>query len=281
MIAAVQKDGELLRDIASRRPDVGRFDLWWLGQSGFLLAWNGKHVLFDPYLSDSLSRKYAGTDKPHERMSELAVDPGRLVMVDVVTSSHNHTDHLDGETLGALAGANPRMKMVLPWANFGVARERVSGVEFVGMDEGSVAQVGEFRFHGISAAHNELARDGEGRCEYLGYVVEFGRFAVYHSGDTLWHGTLVKQLLEFELDVVMVPINGNRPERRVAGNLNGTEAAALARAVGARLAVPHHFHMFRFNTEEPDEFVEACGRLGQDCRVLGCGERMELGAGDW
>ena len=116
MIAAVQKGGDLFKDIASRRPDAGRFDLWWLGQSGFLVAWNGKHLLFDPYLSDSLSVKYAETDKPHVRMTEQVVDPARLVMVDVVTSSHNHTDHLDGETLGALAGSNPRMKLVLPWA---------------------------------------------------------------------------------------------------------------------------------------------------------------------
>lgn len=280
MISAIQKDGDLLRDIASRRPEVGKFDLWWLGQSGFLVAWNGKHLLFDPYLSDSLSRKYAETDKPHVRMTERVVDPAKLIMVDVATSSHNHTDHLDAETLGALSRANPKMKLVLPWANFGFARERLGGdaPEFVGLDEGTTAQVGEFRFHGISAAHNEVERDDEERCKFLGFVVEFGPFAIYHSGDTLWHPTLVKQLVDFDLDLALVPINGNKPERRVAGNLNGTEAAALARAANAGIAVPHHFHMFEFNTEEPDEFVSACGRLEQECRVLGGGERMTVGA---
>ncbi|MCI0446120.1 MBL fold metallo-hydrolase, partial [bacterium] len=33
-------------------------DIWWLGQSGFLLLWNGHSLLFDPYLSDSLTAKY-------------------------------------------------------------------------------------------------------------------------------------------------------------------------------------------------------------------------------
>jgi hypothetical protein len=32
--------------------------------------------------------------------------------------------------------------------------------------------------------------------------------------------------------------------------------------------------MFTFNTETPDEFVNACRRLSQPCRVLRCGERV-------
>jgi L-ascorbate metabolism protein UlaG (beta-lactamase superfamily) len=62
----------------------------------------------------------------------------------------------------------------------------------------------------------------------------------------------------------------------VAGNLNGAEAAALAKAIGARLAIPHHFDMFAFNTDTPEEFVRVCGQLGQPCQVLRGGERAEI-----
>jgi L-ascorbate metabolism protein UlaG (beta-lactamase superfamily) len=96
---------------------------------------------------------------------------------------------------------------------------------------------------------------------------------VYHSGDTLWHDGLVGALRAASPDIVLVPINGNLPERRVAGNLNGTEAAALARACGARLAVPHHFDLFEFNTASPDEFASACLRLSQPNKILSGGER--------
>jgi L-ascorbate metabolism protein UlaG (beta-lactamase superfamily) len=75
---------------------------------------------------------------------------------------------------------------------------------------------------------------------------------------------------------MLLPINGNVPERRVAGNLNGTEAAALAKACGARMVVPCHYEMFEFNTVTPEEFVFACERLGQSHRVMGCGERLTL-----
>ena len=64
--------------LADVRAAPGPLDLWWLGQSGFLVAWEGRHLLLDPYLSDSLTRKYADTDKPHVRMTERVVDPARL-----------------------------------------------------------------------------------------------------------------------------------------------------------------------------------------------------------
>jgi L-ascorbate metabolism protein UlaG (beta-lactamase superfamily) len=59
----------------------------------------------------------------------------------------------------------------------------------------------------------------------------------------------------------------------VAGNLDGREAATLARAIGARLVIPCHYDMFEFNTASPDEFVATCEKLAQHCCVLRCGER--------
>lgn len=280
LIPAFQKDDALLADIAGANGSENRIHLWWLGQSGFLLEWAGRHLLFDPYLSDSLTEKYAATGKPHVRMSERVIDPARLNMVDVVASSHNHTDHLDAATLVPLARANPGMKMVLPLANVEFARARLGAgaPAMTGIDARTSAEVDGFHFTGVAAAHNDIARDAEGRCLFLGFIVRFGPFCVYHSGDTLWHDGLIESLRSTRLDVVMVPINGNRPERRVAGNLNGTEAAALAKAVHARLAVPHHFDMFEFNTESPLEFVGACERLAQPFAVLRGGQRLTVPA---
>jgi len=280
LIPAFQKDDALLTDIAGADRSGKCFHLWWLGQSGFLLQWFGRHLLFDPYLSDSLSEKYAATDKPHVRLSERVIDPSRLNMVDVVSSSHNHTDHLDAATLIPLAHANHGLRMVLPAANVDFARARLGSAApgMIGVDDGIVAEAAGFHFTGVAAAHNEVARDDEGRCLFLGFIVRFGPFCVYHSGDTLWHDGLVEALRAARPDVVMVPINGNRPGRRVAGNLNGTEAAALAKAAHARLAVPHHFDMFAFNTESPAEFMEVCERLQQRATVLRGGQRLTFPA---
>jgi hypothetical protein len=61
MIAAALKGEALLADIRTASRNDHQFRLWWLGQSGFLLQWKGEHLLFDPYLSDSLTKKYAAT----------------------------------------------------------------------------------------------------------------------------------------------------------------------------------------------------------------------------
>src|SRR6185295_14731400 len=109
MIKPFLQDDEFLADVAEARLEPEHLYLWWLGQSGFLIQWQGQHLLLDPYLSDSLTHKYAATEKPHVRMTERVVAPERLNFIQVVTSSHNHTDHLDKETLGPLLRVNPRL----------------------------------------------------------------------------------------------------------------------------------------------------------------------------
>ncbi len=278
MIPSFQKDETLLADIRSTRGESTGFRLWWLGQSGFLLQWRGRHLLFDPYLSDSLTRKYADTDKPHVRMSERAFDPSGLDFIDVVTSSHNHTDHLDAETLRPILAANPGTQLVIPEANRAFVAERLGCAEDfpVGMNDTFVKDIAGFRFHGIPAAHNTVERDNLGQCKCMGYVVEFGGYRVYHSGDTLWYDGLEDLLLPFAVDVAMLPINGNRPERRVAGNLNAEEAARLGKDIGAGCVIPHHYHLFAFNTEDPEHFVQQAERQGTPYRVLRIGEKYSL-----
>src|SRR3954451_18933713 len=133
MIRPLQSGDELLADV--RAADPAALHLWWLGQSGFLVAWEGRHLLLDPYLSDSLTRKYAGTDKPHERMTELVVEPAALGFADVVTASHAHTDHLDPDTLRALAG----VPVVAPAAHRALVTERAGG-EPVAIDDGETVE---------------------------------------------------------------------------------------------------------------------------------------------
>jgi len=279
VIEPLLKDDAFLADVA--RPAGARDELriWWLGQSGFLVRHGGSLLLLDPYLSDSLTRKYERTDKRHVRMTARVIAPERLSGISVVTSSHNHTDHLDAETLNPLRTANPQMEFVIPEANRAFVAARLGCEESwpIGMDDATSAVVAGWRFTGIAAAHNTIETDEAGRHRFLGYVVRRGPWTLWHSGDTLLYPGLAERLADFAVDVALVPINGNQPERRVAGNLDGREAAQIAHDIGARVAVPHHFEMFEFNTADPRElFVPECERLGQPHRVLRAGEGIAL-----
>src|SRR2546421_13122207 len=107
MIRPILQDDDFLEDVENAAQDLQDLHLWWLGQSGFLVQWQGRHLLLDPYLSDSLTIKYAATDKPHVRMTERVIEPERLTFIDVVASTHDHTDHFDPDTLRPLLAANP------------------------------------------------------------------------------------------------------------------------------------------------------------------------------
>ncbi len=273
MIRPVQSHAELLADIQASNQRDGGFRLWWLGQSGYLLQWEGVHILLDPYLSDSLTKKYAATDKPHIRMTELVVDPAELYFVDIVTSSHNHTDHLDAETLQPLFTRKaPSLPcFVVPEVNRSFAAERAGVPETIptGLREGQTIELCGVRFTAVLSAHEEVGP------QYLGYVLRFGPWSVYHSGDTILYDGMVEALKPFSVDVALLPINGRGPERRVSGNLWGREAAWLAQQIDAKLVIPCHYEMFTFNTATTDEFMAECHSLGQPFLVLQCGEKMQ------
>ncbi|MDB5322292.1 MAG: hypothetical protein JWN40_3923 [Phycisphaerales bacterium] len=287
MIQPALKDDAFLADVAGGQAEMGSsFRLWWLGQSGFLLQYRGQHLLFDPYLSNSLTRKYEGSDKPHVRRSERVVAPERLDFVDVITSTHNHTDHLDADTLvpmiraiqarvdrvlGASNADELFPTIVLAEANQPFAAERLAHASplYQSMNAWDRAEHRPFSFTAVPAAHDQLTLDEQGRNVYLGFVVKVGPCVVYHSGDTVVYDGMAESLRPFSIDVALLPINGK------VGNMSGRDAARLAKDIGARVVIPCHYDMFEFNTADPaDEFIPECERIGQAYRVLQQGERF-------
>ena len=142
----------------------------------------------------------------------------------------------------------------------------------IGLSDGESVEVEGFKIYGVPAAHNTIERDENGKLKFMGFVAEFGGYKVYHSGDTLWYDGIVETLKPFQVDVAFLPINGNKPERRVAGNLNYKEAVQLSKEINAKLNIPHHDNPFDFNTEYPQNFIQEADREEIVFRVLGIGE---------
>ncbi len=278
MIRPVLMNEEFLEDVRAASAEPDRLHLWWLGQSGFLLQFHGIHVLVDPYLSDSLTRKYAATDTPHERMTERLVAPEALDFIDIATSSHNHTDHLDGETLGALLAANPGLVILVSEANreFAAQRLQLPAERLTGIPADRAVKVNGLTFTAVPSAHEKLETDASGSARYIGLVIQAGPLTVYHSGDTVRYPGMHELLRQYQIDLALLPINGRDPSRGVAGNLSGVEAAQLAHDSQIKLVIPCHYEMFAFNTASPDEFIRQAKRLDQPYRVLKCGERFSL-----
>jgi L-ascorbate metabolism protein UlaG (beta-lactamase superfamily) len=228
---------------------------YWLGQAGFVLEMGGRRLVVDPYLSDSLAEKYGGTARPHIRMMPPPILPESLDRVDLVISTHAHTDHMDPGTLPPLLKANPRAKLVVPSAVRQQALERsgVAAERLILIDAGQVIEP----FFGLSitatrAAHETLETDGKGHHRFLGYVFKVAGIHIWHSGDCIPFDGLVDEVAPHAPDIALLPVNGRRPElsdNGVPGNFMIGEAISIAGAIGASHLVAHHYGLFDFNTE--------------------------------
>lgn len=281
MIKALRKDQALLDDILQQE-DSSELYCWWLGQSGFLVQYQGKRLLLDPYLSNSLTLKYASTDKPHERISELVIDPAKLPRIDLVTSSHNHTDHLDAATLKPILENSPACKLIIPEANRDFVAERlhIEKTLPIGLNDGETYQDETFKITAIPAAHNTIDRNESGQCHYLGYFITVGGIRIYHSGDTLYYAEMEKLICDFAPHVALLPINGNLASRKVAGNLNAEESVDLAKSCNIPYVIPCHYDLFAFNTADVNEFINIAKAKQQGYVVLNLGGKWtgkELG----
>ena len=243
-------------------------DLGWLGQAGFLVQAASQSILIDPYLSDSLAKKYRGREFAHERLmpAPIALDElGGIGPIDAVLCTHRHSDHMDPETLSAIAASHPRCCFVMPAAEtdhalaLGLPLERVLPI-----DAGDTVALGDaFTVTAIPAAHESLEQDAAGRHRFLGYVISMESLMLYHSGDTVVYPGLAATLAGQTIDCALLPVNGRdayRASRGVPGNMTAGEAVDLCNAAGIPLLVPHHFGMFAFNTASPAdlELLRGC-----------------------
>lgn len=276
MIQAALSGVEFLADVEGAPGSPDLVHLWWLGQAGFLVAWNGVRVVIDPYLSDSLTRKYAQTATPHVRMTERVVAPEELRFVDGVLATHHHSDHLDPETLAPLMAAATGATLIVPAAHAELARRRaaVAAERVSAIEDGECRSVGAIQVEAVPAAHESVQRDVRGHLLHLGYVLTCGPFRIYHAGDTVAFPGQARRV--GEVDVALLPINGRGRAPGIAGNLDQWEAAQLAADLPTRVAVPCHFEMFTFNTASPGPFVECCTRLGIRPHRLHAGARLSL-----
>lgn len=275
MIKAIRKDQELLQDIL-QQANSDALHIWWLGQSGYLFQYKGKRALIDPYLSDSLTQKYEGTEKPHVRISEKVIDPSLLPPIDLVSSSHNHTDHLDAETLIPVLQKNPSCTIIIPEANraFVCNRLQIEQDKPIGLNDGMTHEEEWISLTAIPAAHNEIDRDEKGNCHYLGYMINIAGMNIYHSGDTLLYAGMEDRIKAFQPKLALLPINGNDPSRKVAGNLNAAEAVQLAKKCGIQCIVPCHYDLFAFNTANVNAFIAIAKEMEQPYLVLDLGGKI-------
>ena len=220
---------------------AGKVGIVWLAQAGFMFKLpNGKVIMLDPYLTD-YTFKAIGKES-YIRISSPLFDP-EDIKADYLFISHEHQDHADMDAYpvlskGAKVFGNPETLEMLK-------DKQMDPGDYQLIAEGDELCEDGFKVTVVRADH------GPGVKHALGFVFDFAGTKVYYSGDTAYSPELLKKPVEMQPEIALLPING------AYGNLNAVEAAVLARDLGSKICIPHHYWTFPDHVAELGEPMSA------------------------
>ena len=243
---------QLVEEIESFQIPEKTVRLWWLGQAGFVFkTHSGKIIYVDPYLSDAVERLHG-----FKRLSLTPITPEE-VKADLVISSHEHTDHLDPDTLPVVARNNPSCIFAGSrgcqefYPEFGIEDNwRVI------LEPNTTCDLSGVKIFTVSAEHGDYAPTA------VTFLLDFDGLRVLYSGDTSLQPDRFKPLYDLKPDILTPCINGN------FGNMNHIDAARMAQQASPRIAIPAHFRMFVEHGGDPAGFLYACKHFCPEVSVV-------------
>lgn len=158
----------------------------------------------------------------------IYVDPFRLAggpPADIVLITHSHYDHCSPRDLKAIVTAETTLVVTPDCVTVlqGLPGERKvlragASIEIDGVTiEAVPAYTRRSRLHGRENG-------------WVGYIIEIDGFRWYHAGDT----DFIPEMKQVRADIACLPVSG----RTV---MNPVEAAAAAKSIGPRVAIPMHY----------------------------------------
>jgi L-ascorbate metabolism protein UlaG (beta-lactamase superfamily) len=196
--------------------------LWWLGHAGFVIRF--AHITF--YVDPCLSRDGA------------LLSSSEVTHADMFLATHAHAGHMDSPSLVTMLQGSKRAKVILPKSAADAANAQ--GIPFPRMTTTDADLRVEFfkdnlygRVYSVPSAHPELERTAIGGYPYLGYLIRFGRWTIYHAGDCVYYEGLADRLRPYTVSVALLPIGGK--------NFSINDAAQLTADIGAKWILPMHY----------------------------------------
>jgi L-ascorbate 6-phosphate lactonase len=233
--------------------------IWWLGQNSYLIRSAGVSIMIDPFFSRPREpERYVHSEAPI-RADELQPD--------AVFCTHNHSDHTDPPFLVPLAGFSAATRFFGPpesaqaMIEAGIAAERVRALQ-----PGDVANAGAASVEVVLSKTPAVSDVG-----HYGYIVDIGGIKVYDTGDIMRGVTRESSLMEpLRRAAPHVALITTSPTEEEFPDFQ--EAAELAIAIGARVAVPAHYDCFARRTFDPVPFaLELANRPTRAEIILYCG----------
>ncbi|QDX41216.1 MBL fold metallo-hydrolase [Salarchaeum sp. JOR-1] len=237
--------------VAAADPDT--VAVWYLGCNGFVLKGrDGTTVYVDPYV---------GTGDPPRtvRMIPVPFDPADVAHADAVLATHEHTDHVHGETQGPIL-SNSEATFYGPAASVAVTQEAnwqsaydLRTDQFRTVSAGDSFELGEFTVH-VEHAHDPDATDP------VSYVFEHETGTFFHGGDTKPDDGLARVGDEYDIDLGalafgspgMLPDKETREPKYTKWYSDEAEVVEAARQLDLDRLLPTHWDMWKGLTANPE-----------------------------
>jgi len=218
--------------------EIKDIEIEFLGHSGFLLKYQNKTIVIDPY---NLSEK--------------------ILQADLILITHSHYDHCSIKDIEKLS--KPGTTIIIPVdAQSKIAK--IKNIDMQTIEPGEEIKWNSLKIEALPA-YNVRKKYHPKREGWMGYLIKMEKVIVYHAGDTdkipemsklTGYG---KKENEF---VALLPVSG----KYVMGAEEATEVASL---ISPDLCIPMHFGAGVAGTlQDAEQFCENCRKLGLKAKIL-------------
>lgn len=224
------------------------------GHACFSLEINGKHLLFDPFIS-------------YNELTKGIVDVA-TIPADYILLSHGHQDHIaDAVSIAKRTGAKVICAWeIMTWLN-------AQGIENVHpMNIGGKWDFKDFKVKCTVAQHSSALPDGSYGGNPMGFIVYSEDGNIYYSGDTAL--TLDMQLIPLwceDLTAAILPIGDNF-------TMDYEDAIMASDFVQCENIIGVHFDTFGFIKVDHTKVIEAFAEKGKAIHLPIIGKTIDIDA---
>ena len=222
-------------------PD-GKNGAYMIGHASVLIALDGRKILVDPILNDTVGFMFRRIVKPPVTAEEMAD-------IDAICITHSHLDHFSVTTIRRF----PRTVRIIGPAPVCAIMARFGFNDRTVLHPGDETMLGELKISGVKTEHYSAP-------DAVGFVIQ-GSKTIYHPGDTALNEEMFRDIGQrFAIDLVLMPIGAYRglppmgwiiDFNRV--HISPEQAATAFELLGAKKAAAIHHGVFRLTTEPADE----------------------------
>lgn len=221
------------------------------GHACFSVTVNGKHLLFDPFIT-------------YNELANNLVDVDSIP-ADYILVSHGHADHIaDCVRIASRTGAKViSVAEICDWLN----KQEVTNTH--PMNTGGSWDFGDFRVKAVVAQHSSGLPDGHYGGNPVGFIIYTNEGNFYYSGDTAL--TLDMQLIPrwAKLNFAVLPIGDNF-------TMDASDASECAKMVGCKTVVGVHYDTFGYIKIDHEKAKKTFSAAGIQLHLVKIGEGLDL-----